>query len=280
MNRSVAASILLWVIAVLIAGISMIYQKRTGPTYPLAGEFRIGNQNVPYALSRSHGGEDDHRVKLPAMGLDLSGQLEWRRYQDTGEWRVEPLNLQNDTLFADLPHQPAAGKLEYRLRVATNSETRLVPGDEGVVIRFKGAVPAGVLIPHILFMVLAMILSTRAGLEALRPAGNLKRHVTAAVIALVIGGGILGPIVQKYAFGVLWAGVPFGWDLTDNKTLIALIFWVIALIGVRRNLLARPLVILATLVMFAVYLVPHSMHGSELDYAHYDSTGVIQNVPD
>jgi len=32
--------------------------------------------------------------------------------------------------------------------------------------------------------------------------------------------------VQHYAFGQLWTGVPFGWDLTDNKTLLAALAWV------------------------------------------------------
>jgi hypothetical protein len=39
---------------------------------------------------------------------------------------------------------------------------------------------------------------------------------------------ILGPVVQYYAFGEFWTGVPFGWDLTDNKTLVAVIFWALA----------------------------------------------------
>ena len=41
------------------------------------------------------------------------------------------------------------------------------------------------------------------------------------LLLLAVGGFILGPLVQNYAFGELWTGVPFGWDLTDNKTLIA-----------------------------------------------------------
>ena len=46
---------------------------------------------------------------------------------------------------------------------------------------------------------------------------------------------ILGPIVQYYAFGDLWTGIPFGWDLTDNKTLIALIFWILAVVNEQKE---------------------------------------------
>jgi hypothetical protein len=46
---------------------------------------------------------------------------------------------------------------------------------------------------------------------------------------------ILGPVVQKFAFGEYWTGFPFGTDLTDNKTLIAFIGWIIALVAVFKS---------------------------------------------
>jgi hypothetical protein len=84
---------------------------------------------------------------------------------------------------------------------------------------------------------------------------------------LFIGGLILGPIVQQYAFGAFWTGWPFGHDLTDNKTIIAFIFWAIALFQVmKKKPKAGIWVIVATIVMLAVYLIPHSVLGSEIDY--------------
>jgi hypothetical protein len=84
-------------------------------------------------------------------------------------------------------------------------------------------------------------------------------------VCLFIGGMILGPVVQKFAFGEYWTGVPFGFDLTDNKTLIGVLFWGLALAGNFK----KPryyLVILAALVLLAVYSIPHSAMGSELNY--------------
>ena len=76
---------------------------------------------------------------------------------------------------------------------------------------------------------------------------------------------ILGPLVQKYAFGVYWAGFPFDWDLTDNKLLIAVIAWSIALILniKKRN---RFVTIIAAIVLIGVYSIPHSMQGSQYNY--------------
>jgi hypothetical protein len=82
---------------------------------------------------------------------------------------------------------------------------------------------------------------------------------------------ILGPIVQKYAFGAFWTGFPAGYDLTDNKTLIAFICWIVAsLAGMKKG---KPwLTVIAAIVTLVVFSIPHSAKGSELDY----STGTVK----
>jgi uncharacterized BrkB/YihY/UPF0761 family membrane protein len=75
---------------------------------------------------------------------------------------------------------------------------------------------------------------------------------------------ILGPVVQKYAFNEFWAGIPFAWDLTDNKTLIAFIFWLIAFL-INRKQPSRGWTMVAATVTMIIFAIPHSMFGSELD---------------
>jgi uncharacterized membrane protein len=72
--------------------------------------------------------------------------------------------------------------------------------------------------------------------------------------------------MQEYAFGALWTGWPFGHDLTDNKTLVSLIIWIIALFVLRKNRENRIWPVIAFVVMLAVYMIPHSVLGSEIDY--------------
>ena len=104
-----------------------------------------------------------------------------------------------------------------------------------VVIRFKGSVPGYILLPHILLMFLAMLFSTAAGLMSVVKYPSYKKYAIWTLVLFIAGGMVLGPIVQKFAFGDLWTGVPFGWDLTDNKTLIALLFWILAVIMNRKT---------------------------------------------
>jgi hypothetical protein len=72
--------------------------------------------------------------------------------------------------------------------------------------------------------------------------------------------------MQYYGFGVLWTGFPVGHDLTDNKTLVAMIGWIIALFMVRKGKPARGWILAASVLLLVVFLIPHSLFGSELDY--------------
>jgi hypothetical protein len=86
-------------------------------------------------------------------------------------------------------------------------------------------------------------------------------------ILLFVGGFILGPLVQKFSFGMFWSGFPIGFDLTDNKTLIALVGWLMALFMMRKGKQARVWVVAAAILLMVVYSIPHSVLGSELDYS-------------
>ena len=126
--------------------------------------------------------------------------------------------------------------------------------------------PIFVLLPHVLLIFIAMLFSNRTTIEAIRPGGNPYGTVSWTLGLLLIGGMILGPVMQKYAFGAFWTGFPFGHDLTDNKTLIAFVFWVWAWIRNTGGRRSRTWIIVAGIVLFAIYMIPHSMLGSEIDF--------------
>jgi len=168
-------------------------------------------------------------------------------------------------LIADLPPQPPAGKIEYQVQVSSGDDVLRIPGTEWTVIRFRGDVPAWLLVPHIAFIFAAMLLSSATGLMALAGMDGLRKWTGWTLALFVIGGLVLGPLVQKFAFGAFWSGWPVGRDLTDNKVLISLVFWLLAWTANHRKAHRWP-VILAALVMLAVFLIPHSRNGSQLDY--------------
>jgi hypothetical protein len=270
--------LLLWLLALLLMFGAASYQRRTGPSYPLRGTFSVDQVGFDYRLPRSEKVTRDARVELPDPGGEISGELRFKRFGTEDPFRAVGLARHDGSLGAALPAQPPAGKLEYYLLLRDPSGVeRRIPGAAGetVIIRFTGEVPWTVLLAHILFIFAALLIGLRAGLAALfRPRG--MRALLWTALALMTGGGmILGPVVQRYAFGQYWTGIPFGYDLTDNKMLIMWLVWIAAcaVAGRRtqgRDFKARLAVVLATLIMMVVYLIPHSLRGSTLDYEQLD----------
>lgn len=271
---------LLWAIAVVLMLAAVVYQRGTGPTYPRKGSFTAAGRSFDYALVRSDWSErtnDAARVRLPDPGPATSGTLYWKRYRTRDEFTPTPLTRETvdgqPQLVGLLPAQPAAGKLEYYLELNTGETTLRIPSvAPNVVIRFKDHVPAYILAPHVIMMFFSVLIGMRTGLAAIFAPSSMRRWSWVALIGMTVGGMVLGPIVQKYAFGEYWTGFPWGGDWTDNKMLVMWLSWVFAcaVIGFRpkrRELIPRAAVLIGALVMSAVYLIPHSMGGSELDYS-------------
>lgn len=269
-----STSILLWVLAVVLTLVISVYQRMTGPTYPLRGTETFKGKEISYRLMRSQTTGENIPVKIKAPDASVNAFLNHKRYKLEEPWQEIPMirdSEDKDLLVADVPaQQQTAAKVEYTIRVEIDGESKLLNDSVSVVARFKDAVPMVWLILHILFMFFSIIFALRTGFEALHKDGNYDKLVNWTLGITFIGGMILGPIVQKYAFGDLWTGFPFGTDLTDNKVLIAMICWLLAFFLKKKS---KWWVVLATVVMIGIYLIPHSIAGSELDY----KTGSMKN---
>jgi hypothetical protein len=262
----------LWTLAVILTVFALVWQRMTGPTYPLRGHITLGGQRLALKLGRSHGGPADQPVRVLAPDIAVSGTVQWKRYPSADAWDTLPLIRHGDTLVAALPHQPPAGKLAYQLRLFRGGE-RIVYPAQPTVTRFKGDISAYVIIPHLLCMFGGMLLLMRAGIGALAREPKYRKWATVGTVLFVLGGFVFGPWMQHQAFGDWWTGVPFGWDMTDNKTLIALVAWLFALWKLRGGKQARGPVIAAALITLAVFLVPHSIFGSQIDWSKAGGAG-------
>jgi len=255
-----------------------VYQRLTGPTYRLRGQFEAAGQVYRYRLIRSAYSTHDTLVTVPDPGSEVTGRLYYKRYNTKDEFTAIPLMAEKGELAARLPAQPAAGKLEYYLVLDLPAGELRIPetSSENVIIRFKDPTPITVLLPHVLLMFFAILIGVRTAFAALFDPNRMRPLAWVTLACMTVGGMILGPFVQKFSFGEYWTGFPFGYDLTDNKTLILWIVWLIACfaIGLKprsKEAAARATVVVAALVMMVVYLIPHSLRGSELDYSQLDA---------
>lgn len=258
-------NLIYWIIAVVLTLVMVVYQRMTGPTQPVRGKVELGNETIKYKLIRTYGGADDAEITINDPTEKLSGTITYKRFKSFDSLTTVPMGHQGGKLVAHIPHQPPAGKVEYWITLSDGTTEKTLT-EEPVIIRFKGHVPDYILIPHILFMFFAMLFSTRTGVEAIVKGKRTLRYSIVTMVLLIIGGLILGPIVQKFAFGAYWTGWPFGHDLTDNKTALAFIFWAIAVYQLIKNPEKRGWAIAAAVVTSLVYLIPHSVLGSEIDH--------------
>ena len=264
-------NLLLWILAFVLTLFLAVYQRLSGPTYPVRGSEKTAGMTMRYKFYRSWTSSQPLPVNVAAGASGLQLRLHHRRFPLVSgeEWSIVPMSETNGSFAGSIPGQPAAGKVTYKIEASSPGGTFWLNHGRPVVARFKNEVPSWLLITHVLFMFAAMMLAFRAGLGALRQEGNWPRLTTWTLGVTVIGGLVLGPIVQKYAFGAFWTGFPLGGDLTDSKTLFVALFWLAAFLLRKKS---RWWTIGATVLMVAVYLIPHSILGSELDY----KTGKIE----
>jgi hypothetical protein len=270
-----------WFLALFITIAASIYQKTTGPTYPKKVNVEFSDASYSFKLIRTQ------EIGTPCnVDVDLNGDTEIEAnifYKRLGvkegwtELKMEERTINEKAFFgkgpekkvltAVLPEQPEAGKIQYFIELVKNGEIHFIEKEKPVVIRFKGAVPLYILIPHIFFMFSAMLLASVAAIYFfLKDYDRVKNFGTRTFGALFFGGMVLGPIVQKFAFSEYWTGIPFGWDLTDNKTLIAFTASFIAVV-VNWKANKRPILFLvATIVLYIIFTIPHSAFGSEFNY--------------
>lgn len=261
-----SVNLFLWVSSIILTLSIATYQRITGPTKPVRGHVEVSEMKIKFKLLRTEVSGVDAQIRIYTGDSTIAGGVTFKRYKSNDAWIYQEMHYREGYLTATLPTQLPAGKVIYKVELRKGTQHYPLT-DEPVVIRYKGEVPGGILIPHILFMFAALLLSVRSGLQSVFVNNKLKLYASLTLISLVLGGLIFGPIVQKYAFGAYWTGFPYGHDLTDNKTALTVVFWVIAFLSsLFKKRSARWWVLTAVIVMLATYLIPHSVLGSELDY--------------
>jgi hypothetical protein len=282
-------SIVLWLAAAALTVACFVFQNRTGPTYPLEGTAETARGPVRFKFLRSEEiGTPLQLMLREPVPAGVAGQVRWRRYKSHDDWRTTAMEAgtfrftrrgtaeELRGVGASLPSLPErAGKYEFYVDLDDGTGFKSVTGEKAIFARYKAPVPVFVLFPHILLVFLSMTLAVRTALAALT-GGEVRRLLPATIGSLLLGAFLLGPLVQKYAFGVWWSGFPYGYDWTDNKVVVELAAWLLAgavLLFSRDLKRVRAAVVLALAVTLAVYFIPHSIFGSEYDYTRGSGHG-------
>jgi hypothetical protein len=270
----------LWILAVAVTLAAVVYQRKTGPTNPIQKSIGIEGKTYTVSFARSLETEirplengtftgstktSDFEFEMKGIKEDVSVIMYYKRYPSKDEYTAVTAEQTVDLFTVKLPSQPPAGKIQYYITLSCNGQTQTFFRDEPVVLRFRNSVPVYILLPHILLMFLAMLFANYTGIISFTSSAKVRRYALWTIVTLALGGLVFGPFVQYYAFGSYWTGWPLGSDLTDNKTLIMFIVWLVAIL-MNRKKTRKYLYIAAALLTLAVYSIPHSLLGSEYKY--------------
>lgn len=244
---------------------TLYYQRISGPTYEKRVRIELNGNSYEFELPRSQDISESCMIQLHVPDQKVEAEIIYRRYPTKDDFTRKSFLRKGDTLIVKLPNQPEAGKLEYNIIGKVGDQCTQFIKDKNIVIRFKGHVPSWILGIHVFLMFFAYFFAIMAGLLAIFNQSKFRIYSAVTLVLIIIGGLIFGPVVQKYAFGVFWSGLPFGTDLTDNKLLIAFVVWLIAWFFNRKHS-RRWIVVAAMVINVVVYSIPHSAMGSEFNY--------------
>jgi hypothetical protein len=267
-----------FILTIALLGISRRLSTRRPYDLALEGEgFRIEHRTVteqvgpgrPDLVLTVEGGQELDPVVRYSIGKEKDLQSITMTDGGDGVWE------------ASLPEFEKGTKIHYAIEFLRSGErVARVPEEHGsfLFIKYKGKVSAVVLTLHILFMFASFYFMVQGLWSAIGIlAGRAWKaeavgHARWVLISSFAGGWPLGFILNYQAFGVVWEGFPFGYDVTDNKTQIMFVFWLASLLLVRGSFLGKEerldtlgargfaaAVIVSFIVSLALFIVPHSL---------------------
>ena len=147
-------------------------------------------------------------------------------------------------------------------------------------VTFEGTADRILFISHIVLAITAVILWIHSVFYAVNYLITKERHNIRLAFCSVLYGTTsffvfafpVGGYIAHQVFGQAWSGAPFGWDITDNKSLITFLYYVILIylmkgefyeleVG-KGNVISDNnfsyLVILGIILTIVVYNIPHS----------------------
>lgn len=197
--------------------------------------------------------------------------------------RMLPFDTADAVYYAEIPAGEKGGRTYYYFQVRQNRQVlaEWLPDGGPFVLKFFGEVPSTILVTHIILMFATVFCVVMAAIRAVpltRGEGrvhDMARCMFMAAVFAFFGGYPFGWAMNWYAFGVVWEGVPFGTDATDNKTqllFLYLVFVTLSSMGsLTRGRLGHDLFskrtlgrlgIGALILMLLIYLIPHSIQFS------------------
>ncbi|HEY4682004.1 MAG TPA: hypothetical protein VIH17_01995 [Candidatus Acidoferrales bacterium] len=200
------------------------------------------------------------------------------------------------TYIDALPHLERGQRFFYYLVAEDEAGTELIlkaqkqklerllkgAGERYFHVTYFARVPKVVIVPHIALITAALIFLVHSLYFSLSHLINsngfpkLYKTVFWGWVSFAVAVLPLGYLVAWYGLGVGWGGFPLGWDITDNKSLLTVLFWLGLLVSRPHSFFRRDpmgigkrdslsegafawLTIVGLVLTIGIYMIPHSI---------------------
>ncbi len=215
---------------------------------------------------------------------------------DFSQTSTMPRVKETQTYIDALPHLERGQRFFYYFTAEDEAGNELVlkaerrklerlikgAGERYFYVTYFARVPKIVIVPHIALITAGLVFLVHSLYFSLSHLINrngfpkLYKTVFWGWVFFTIAVLPLGYLVAWYGLGVGWGGFPIGWDITDNKSLLTVLFWLGLLVAkpnyfFRRNPLNLRkrdplsenafawLTIVGLVLTIGVYMIPHSI---------------------
>ncbi len=248
--------------------------KRAPKVWTLQG----GDLQVRHVQPKVKAGQGEIPLELEAKGtLSSPPRLVWTPAKGK-EVHALPMKPKaggsgKDSVFhAKLPFLGPGKKILYHFLLETPKGERLRLPEKGEFeVTCKGGVSRLLLLAHIGAMFLGLVFLLLVAYRCLvflakgSSLSSASRTVKWATFFIFLGGLPLGMLVERKVFGTWWEGWPFGRDVTDTKTGLILLWWLLLSFfapgeGKTSEKKARTwawAVLVCLVLTVALYVVPH-----------------------
>ena len=271
-------------VGILITLLIFVVARRISKNRPAEVEWTGGGVKITHMTVYEQVGlgqpEIILQVKPPA---EIDAAVLYRTSGEEAFDTVGMSEISEGIWAARLPGKEKGSRIEYGFII---SQTEIAEAGIATatsitgyyLIKYKGEVSVTVLILHILCMFAAFffIIEAILGAFAMLFMGEEKEFTVTqtrwVLLFTFLGGVPLGFVLNRQRFGPIWEAFPFGIDITDNKTQLIIIFWIIIAAMSWKSFACRrtgrdlagpgvfaTAVIVASVLSLILYLVPHSL---------------------
>ena len=271
-------------VGILITLLIFVVARRISKNRPAEVEWTGGGVKITHMTVYEQVGlgqpEIILQVKPPA---EIDAAVLYRTSGEEAFDTVGMSEISEGIWAARLPGKEKGSRIEYGFII---SQTEIAEAGIATatsitgyyLIKYKGEVSVTVLILHILCMFAAFffIIEAILGAFAMLFMGEEKEFTVTqtrwVLLFTFLGGVPLGFVLNRQRFGPRWEAFPFGIDITDNKTQLIIIFWIIIAAMSWKSFACRrtgrdlagpgvfaTAVIVASVLSLILYLVPHSL---------------------